>query len=459
MPTHPPISWTVQLTSGDAVRVIVRAGAINLLVNDEAPSFSFDLVGRLHGAFVEGVNYRRSLDNRVLAKWANLTATGRERRRRWLEDGEAATLVGRAYALARQAATVAGTAPPPVRHALEQLVRWDWPALQEDRQRFFAVYSPIGILPPDQYLALVLQATHGCSHNACTFCTFYQDIPFRIKTPDQFRQHVVSVLDFFGPALAMRKSIFLGDANALVIPMPQLLVLLEVLSEWQSVRVSGAGDHRSEAMRVSAEKAGINAPLHRAPLLVPSVADQPRLSAPLTSDPLTSDLLALPLFAFIDAFHVERKSVADWQKLAARGLRRVYIGMESGHNPLLRWLNKPGDAEDVLEAVVKLKAAGVHVSVIILLGAGGDRYADGHVADTVRLLNAMPLGRGDIIYFSDFVDQPGAPYAALASVAGVRGLDATAMRRQETAIRSAFAPRDPRHPPQFSRYNVDEFIY
>ena len=65
-------------------------------------------------------------------------------------------------------------------------------------------------------------------------------------------------------------------------------------------------------------------------------------SDPLTSAPLTSDSLplrSLPLFAFIDAFHVERKSVSDWSELSARGLRRVYIGMESGHNPLLDWLN------------------------------------------------------------------------------------------------------------------------
>ena len=81
-----------------------------------------------------------------------------------------------------------------------------------------------------------MQATHGCSHNACTFCTFYQDIPFRIKSPDEFRSHVAGVLDFFGPALAMRRSIFLADANALVVPMPRLLALLECSrkgSRWQ----------------------------------------------------------------------------------------------------------------------------------------------------------------------------------------------------------------------------------
>ena len=38
--------------------------------------------------------------------------------------------------------------------------------------------------------------------------------------------------------------------------------------------------------------------------------------------------------------------MSDWSELSARGLRRVYIGMESGHDPLLDWLNKPGDATE-----------------------------------------------------------------------------------------------------------------
>lgn len=179
--------------------------------------------------------------------------------------------------------------------------------------------------------------------------------------------------------------------------------------------------------------------------------------------PATSDLQPatcnLPLFAFIDAFHVERKSVADWQELRALGLARVYIGMESGHDPLLRWMNKPGDAADVLDAVTTLKAAGLQASVIILLGAGGAPYADGHVRDTTALLNAMPLGKGDLIYFSDFVVQVDAPYAALAAAAGIDSLPPAALRGQEAAIRAGYFAHTPQHPPQFARYDIGEFVY
>jgi hypothetical protein len=94
-----------------------------------------------------------------------------------------------------------------------------------------------------------------------------------------------------------------------------------------------------------------------------------------------------------------------------------------------------------------------------MLGVGGDRYAAGHVADTVALLNAMPLAGGDLIYFSDFVDAPDAPYASLAAEAGVRPLDFAGLRQQEAEIRSAFRSQDPDHPPQMSRYDIEEFLY
>jgi hypothetical protein len=401
--------WQTTLPAGQQARVAVRPIATNLLVGDGSTSFTFDSAGRLHAAFFGGRNYRRSLDNRMMVKWTERHPTARERWRRWLAQPEARTVAEIAYKAILDVLAVSASAPPEVQAALAKIKLWDWAALQQDRDRFQQIYTPIGILPPDQYLALVLQATQGCSHNACTFCTFYRGLPFRIKSPAEFQAHLAAVLDFFGSALAMRRSIFLADANALVVPMQQLLAFLDVLAE------------------------------------VPQLAPQGPAGR--------------PLFAFIDAFHVERKSVSDWQELRERGLRRVYIGMESGHDPLLRWLNKPGDAGAVLDAVTTLKAAGLNASVIVMLGVGGDCYAHGHVADTLRLLNAMPLARGDLIYISDFRQLPDAPYNELATSQGIQPLSQPAIRAQEAAIRAGYQPHDPTDPPQFSRYDIDEFIY
>ena len=71
----------------------------------------------------------------------------------------------------------------------------------------------------------------------------------------------------------------------------------------------------------------------------------------------------------------------------------------------------------------------------------------------------MPLGAGDIVYFSPFVASPGSEYGILAEAEHIRPLTDTEIASQEVAIRAAMRPHDPIHPPQFSRYDIREFIY
>ncbi len=378
----------------EPVAVRVRPVAINILVGNEQPSYSFDLAGRLIGAFEDGLNYRRALDGRVLRKW-----TGPDgRRRQWLSTEESSAFAVRIHAFAQK---VAETLNDP---RLDVLRGWTAERLAADVAWFRRIYRPVSILPPDQYLALVIQATEGCSYNRCTFCDFYRDRPFRIKSPAELRTHIDELQAFFGPALGLRRSLFLADANALVAPMPRI-------RGWMD-QIDAAGVRRPGG-----------------------------------------------IFSFIDAFDVGRKSIAEWAELAERGLRRVYIGMESGDDTLLRFLAKPGTAGDVVDAVRTLKAAGVAVSVIIMIGVGGEPYAEGHVAHTVAALNTMPLGEGDIIYFSPFFEQPGSEYAGLAASAGITPLSSDQMTSQEAALRAGLSAGPAGPAAQISRYDLREFVY
>lgn len=378
----------------------IRPRVINLLVDDAAPSYSFDRAGRLVGAFVDGQTYHRGFDNRVLQKWSDPAGV---RQRRWLPSAAARDLLEAAYTLARQ---VAGVVHDP---RLSVLCGWDWPRLLADAAQFARIYRPVSILPPDQYLALVLQATEGCSYNRCTFCDFYRDRPFRIKSPAEFRTHLADVLAFMGPALTLRNSLFLADANALIAPMPRIHAWLDVLDAAEG-------------------------------------------------------LPSRDLYSFIDVFGAGRKSQADWAELAGRGLHRVYIGMETGDDALLRFLRKPGTAQDAVDAVTTLKAAGVAVSVIVMTGIGGARYAADHIEHTAAALNAMPLSVGDIVYFSPWIDQPGAEYAQLAAAAGLDDDAATIAMPlraddQAAAMRAALHPWPAGRAPKCARYDIREFVY
>lgn len=392
----------------DTVIVCDRAGRFYSLYQDSAPRS--DPPGSRH--------FRRSLSGQMLQKWSG--AGGRQRQQ--LEHTHADAVIDFAADQLRQLCAALTSpdwqwlSPPDHPAQLDELLRviergarFDSAAARLDAARFAEVYAPIGMLPPDQYLALVLQATEGCSFNTCTFCDLYHHA-FRVKTPDEFRQHIRNVRDYLGESILLRrKSIFLGAANALAIPMARLVPLLEIVREEFSPSLEKQGRARANA--------GIG--------------------------------------AFLDAFTGTRKSAEDYRVLANLGLRRVYIGLESGHDPLLHFVKKPGCAADAVETVNAIKAAGVNVGVIVMIGLGGDQFAGGHIRDTIDVLNHMQLGQGDLIYFSDLVEEPGTSYPLKAAQRAIRPLDADERAAQRAAIRRGLKLDGPK----ISNYDVREFVY
>jgi radical SAM superfamily enzyme YgiQ (UPF0313 family) len=252
---------------------------------------------------------------------------------------------------------------------------------------------------------VVLQAAEGCSFNTCTFCTFYRDRPFRIKPPDEFSTHAEAVRDFLGDGLSLRRTIFLGDANALVIPQRQQQPLFDSVRAVYDVKSLGG------------------------------------------------------IYAFLDGFSGQKKSVADFVALRERGLKTVYVGMESGSADLLAFLKKPGNPQDVVEAVRAMKAAGLSVGVIVLLGAGGHQYAQQHVRDTIRAINAMHLDMDDLIYFSELVVSEGMAYARDAYQAGLKPLTPAERVVQGDQIERKLTFSRAGGMPHISRYDIREFVY
>ncbi len=408
--TFPPLSvdgdW-----NGRPFRIRVFPGGITLSLDMDARVrvYTYDALGRPWTFLLNGVTYRRGLNGTMLVKWRE---PGGPRRRKRLPPEKAREIEAQArdavaewvHALKRGKAHTAQPLPARVWTLLERALAFDQARSRADAEAFARIYRPIGILPPDRYLDVVVQITEGCSFNTCTFCTFYRGQAFRIRRPEEIQDHVQAIRAYLGEALLMRKGIFLGAANALTAPMPRLFPLMQAVRE-------GFPETRFADM-----------------------------------------------FAFLDGFSGRRKTPEDYSRLRALGLRRVYIGLESGDPALLEFLRKPGQPEDAIAAVRAMKAAGVNVGVIILLGAGGDRYAQRHVEATIRVLRAMGLGPGDLLYFSELVVTPDMPYARDAVREGLRPLTPEEQRAQMEAIVRGLAYR-PRQGPKISKYDIREFIY
>ena len=398
-------------STGRLVRIAVRRDSTTVGL-DDAHTFSFDGSGRLIRAFWNRQSVRRSLDNRFVEKrkvgpypWSFA--------RRELDPVERLgllTTIVREIAAVRHTLRAAQLLPDP--HAddldlrLTEILSWTPETLEADAERFRSVYLPVPILPPDQYEALVVQVTEGCAYNQCAFCRFYRDRAFRVKPPAELAEHIRAVGKFFGPSLSLRRSVFLADANALMLSAERLAQTFDLV----------------------------------------------RRVLPFGPTGLRG------IYSFIDAFSGVPKSVDHFRALADRGLRRVYLGLETGCDDLLRSLGKPGSRHDALVLVRALRDAGIGVGIIVLLGVGGETYQSRHVEETLAAINAMALGSQDILYLSPLAADQDAPYRRQERETGIRPLSEEEMNGQLSALRSGLRG-GPAGRVKVAVYDIRDFLY
>jgi radical SAM superfamily enzyme YgiQ (UPF0313 family) len=401
-----PDSPLVRFKLEDARSASLLVGESSTVLSiEELLVSSWDLSGRPYALVREDGSYRRGLDGRLLLK-REATSQGPRVRRR-LSAAEGAPVVEAARreaesALSQVARECSAAASEAVRR-LRAVVAKDAPALEQDVRDFLAACGPVGILPPDQYLSLVVRVTEGCSWNACGFCSLYRDVPFRFKQEDELLAHIAALRAYFGESIALRRSVFLGDANALCLDDERLLPLLRAVAA-----------------------------------AFPSA----------------------PLFSFVDAWTGRRRPAAAWRECRSLGLTRVYVGLETGDPGLHAWLGKPGAPADALELCASLHEAGVAVGAIVLLGAGGERFAEAHVSRTAELLSALRLGGSDLLYFSEYVPEASREYPLrVADAPDLRPLDSERCADVRRAILAAYRPADPARPPRSASYDLREFVY
>ncbi len=419
------------------IDITLRPGEFTLSVGiDKVDVLTYDCSGRPLTVFLDEKTYKRGLDNRILMVWREKKNGSKVRSRRFLAASEARKLLQRIHktmtSVNRKFSSGEVEVVQPASgkvYPLEKLQDWldrivtlQPSSLEKDRERFSSVYRPVGILPPDQYLSIVLQGTEGCSYNQCTFCNFYRKIDFRIKSPEEFGQHIGEVKEFLGCAIGLRKAIFFADANAMVIPREKLIPMMEMIAKEFPIIPDG-----SERSRLCSERM----PAH-------------------TYQGINS---------FIDSFSGPTKDVRGFVELRELSLRRLYLGLESGNDNLLRFLEKPGTARDALTLVRRIKKAGISIGVIVMAGIGGDKFARHHLEDTVAVLKAMELGKEDILYISDFLAHPDSEYIERSAADGIKPLADEEITAQRVAITNSLLPEARKNGFKIAPYNIQDFIY
>lgn len=183
--------------------------------------------------------------------------------------------------------------------------------------------------PPSEARSYILQATIGCSHNLCTYCDMYRDKSFRERALDEVLE------DIYAPA-AMHPAtnkVFVADGDSLVLGMDRWRVILPALD-----------DAFPHLRRVS---------------------------------------------CYATAANVLEKTEDELRELKEGGLTLLYIGPESGDPETLRRIVKGASFEDHALAAERAHAAGMKLSVIFLLGAGGTARSREHAQASAQLITAM----------------------------------------------------------------------
>ncbi|MBA7670621.1 hypothetical protein ES703_78767 [subsurface metagenome] len=84
-----------------------------------------------------------------------------------------------------------------------------------------------------------------------------------------------------------------------------------------------------------------------------------------------------------------KKKLEELIELHEAGLSRLHIGLESGYDPLLQYMDKGVTATEHIEGGRKVVASGISLCEYAVLGLGGRRMWREHATQTARVLNEI----------------------------------------------------------------------
>ena len=226
------------------------------------------------------------------------------------------------------------------------------------------------IRPPSEANSLLIRITRNCPWNRCTFCPVYKDHRFSIrpvehvlKDIDAVHEHVRQLQQSADDAGRIRreqiqnmadtadpldvqalyaalhwiagsmKSIFIQDANSLIIKPADLIKILNHLMTcfpWVERVTSYARSHT-----------------------------------------------------------VARIKDKDLGEMKSAGLNRIHIGLESGSDEVLKKVMKGVSKATQIKAGRKVKTAGIELSEYVMPGLGGKTLSDVHARETADALNQI----------------------------------------------------------------------
>lgn len=202
--------------------------------------------------------------------------------------------------------------------------------------------------PPYEANSLLIEATAGCSHHACKFCTLYGDLPFkfRVSSPQAIESDLIEAQTLrYNP-----ESFMLARLSANPRPTP-----------FSRVFLTGANPFVLKADRL----------IEIAKLVkrhLPSVE-------------------SIGCFARIT--DSARKTDDELRRLREAGFNRLTIGVETGDDEALAFMRKGYSARDILEQCKRLERAGIEYAFFYLAGISGKGNGERGARRSAEVFNQL----------------------------------------------------------------------
>ncbi|MDD5093794.1 MAG: radical SAM protein [Dehalococcoidia bacterium] len=103
---------------------------------------------------------------------------------------------------------------------------------------------------------------------------------------------------------------------------------------------------------------------------------------------------------------IYRKTLEELKEIRAAGLTRLHVGLESGDDEVLKYVDKGVTAEEHIAAGKKAKEAGFQISAYVMPDLGGRKMSDQHAKNTARVLSEI---NPDYIRLRPFIPGIGTP--------------------------------------------------
>ncbi len=228
------------------------------------------------------------------------------------------------------------------------------------------------IRPPNEAYSLLMRFTRNCPWGKCAFCHLYKGRRFEKRKIDEIKRDV----DTIKAICEELKQISLerGYSGRITESFIEEIFSSQTVNEcYKSVAVwqffGGRNVFIQDANSLAMKPEVVVEALSYLKEVFPSI------------DRVTSYARSRTI--------AKRLTPDDLVRLREAGLTRLHIGLESGCDEVLKYMNKGVTKAEHIAAGRKVKESGIELSQYIILGLGGRRWWREHALETADVLNRV----------------------------------------------------------------------